>query len=108
MVHKVIRVGGAATLLVGAALLVTPSPALAAGTCSPEIIDGGHTAVATCSRYPNSTGTFRVVATACYTTCQTITGPWAYLNGGTSKVNSYMYLTDPRVEMGPAVGVAAA
>src|SRR5512142_1226691 len=67
MVRKVLRVGGVATLLAGVALLATPSSAMAAGSCSTYLTDAGHTAVGKCSGYLN-TGTFRVVATSCYST----------------------------------------
>jgi hypothetical protein len=105
MVRKAVRAGGVAALLVGAALLATPSPALAEGSCTAYITDGGHTAVGKCSGYLN-TGTFRIVVTACYTNCETIKGPYAYLAGGTSTVTSYQYLTNPRIELGPAGGKA--
>lgn len=76
-----------------------------AGKCSKGIENGGHTAVARCSGYQN-TGTFRVVATCCLTHCSgPVSGPWAALAGGTSKVScGSAYATKVHIESGPPMG----
>lgn len=103
MFRKVIQAGTAAALLAGATLLAAQSPASAA-SCSAYLTGGGHTAVGTCSGY-YSTGTFRVVASACYSgPCTTVYGQWAYLQGGTSTVTSSAYLSSPRIQYGPNSG----
>jgi len=76
-----------------------------AGTCSTGIENGGHTAVARCSGYQN-TGLFRVVATCCLAHCSgPVSGPWAALASGTSKVScGSAYATKVHIESGPPMG----
>lgn len=93
-----------ASLLAGGALVVTSTPASAAGKCTTSTANAGHTAVGKCTGYLN-TGTFRVRGNACITRCVPIYGNWAYLSGGTSRASAGSgYALNLWIEYGPNSG----
>lgn len=76
----------------------------AVGSCSTSLTDGNHAGVGKCSGYLN-TGTFRVTAVCCPYCNSTSYGNWAFLAGGTSKVNcGSTYATTLKIQLGPPGG----
>jgi hypothetical protein len=93
---------GVSALMASTVMVAAPSMAASCST--------SHTttsATGKCTGY-SSTGTFRVKATFCshLNGCITKRGPYAYLQGGTSKVNapSGMHWSSDGIEYGPAGG----